>query len=69
MTKACTYIAEKPWFNVVCRIMIKAKQLFRTCSNFVPETDWNKIVKILVDSFGNRLFFNQSTFGGNKNTF
>ncbi len=48
---------------------MRVKQLFRNCNNSVPSTDWNEVVKALVTAYSNKVFFNQSLFGGNKNTF
>jgi hypothetical protein len=41
MEQNCPYIADKSWFKTVYRVIMKVKQLFRTCNNFVLNTNWN----------------------------
>lgn len=61
-------LREKPWFNILVKILIKTKQLLVASSNnlLAPSNKWNDILAILVSVYRNKLFFNQSVFGGNK---
>ena len=66
MKKNCKNIVEKTWFKVVYRMMLKAKQLLKTCIDNVPSSNWGDIVSVLLSAYRNKVFFNQSVFGGNK---
>jgi hypothetical protein len=46
--------------------MMKAKQLLKTCINNVPSSNWEDVVTHLLMAYRNKVFFNQSIFGGNK---
>jgi hypothetical protein len=65
----CPNVANKSWLMTIYRVIKKVKQLYSTCSNFVPSTDWKDITKILINAYRNKIFFNQSIFGANKNMF
>jgi hypothetical protein len=53
----------------VYRVIKKVKQLLKTCLDSVPSTDWKTIIQILIHAYRNKLFFNQSIFGANKNMY
>lgn len=67
LRKNCPNVYKKPWGPLLCRVLGKACQLLKHCTNYVPNTDWNKIIGILLLCYRNKIFFNQSIFGGNKN--
>lgn len=67
LRKNCPNIYSKSWGPLLSRVLGKACQLLKQCTNYVPNTNWNKIIEILLICYRNKIFFNQSLFGGNKN--
>ena len=62
----CPYIAKRSWFRTIVRIVYKIIELKRKVSNSLPPSiDWTAVRKVLVSSYSNKIFFNQSVFGGN----
>jgi len=66
MKQNCSHIATKPWFSVIVRVMRKVKDLLKISQNNVTVSDWSVMVTTLLSSYKNKIFFNQSVFGGNK---
>lgn len=56
------------WFNLLIRIMVKVRQLSKRNSNNLPApvSQWGDILNIFKNCYSNKVFFNQSLFGGNK---
>jgi len=40
----CSHISNKPWFSVIVRVMMKAKELLKICENKIPVSDWSVMV-------------------------
>jgi hypothetical protein len=49
--------------------MLKVKDLLKTAPNSVFSTNWSDVLSVLSISYRNKIFFNQSHFGANKNAF
>lgn len=66
--KCSPELKSKGFFNVLIKIMVKAKQLLAANNSNVPAPNnkWDDIMKIFMADYKSRLFFNRSLFGGNK---
>jgi hypothetical protein len=69
LKKNCPLIYRKPWCRILFRVFSKANQLLKKCINYVPSTNWSDIMNILLSCYRNKVFFNQSLFGGNKSLY
>lgn len=71
MRVKCKSLTDKPWYNLLVRIMVKTKQLLRADGNNMsaPSNRWDDIVDIFTEVYKNKIFFNQSLFGGSKTNF
>jgi hypothetical protein len=69
LKKNCPLIYGKPWCRILFRVLSKANQLLKKCINYVPSTNWNDIMNTLLSCYRNKVFFNQSLFGGNKSLY
>lgn len=56
------------WFNLLVKIMVKVCQLIKRNQNNVPApvSQWDDMLAIFRTCYSNKVFFNQSLFGGNK---
>lgn len=65
MVKSCPYIAQRSWFRTMVRIIFKIIDIKKHISNSVPPSvDWKAVQNVLISAYSNKLFFNQSVFGG-----
>lgn len=48
LKKNCSLISQKPWIRILFRVFCKARQLLKSCSNYVPSINWGIIVEILL---------------------
>jgi len=69
MTRNCSNISQKPWFKTIYRVILRVKNLLKTCQNNIISTNWKDVIDVISLTYRNKIFFNQSNFGGNKNTF
>ena len=56
------------WFNLIVKIMTRVSQLIKRNTNNIPApvSQWDDILNIFKICYSNKIFFNQSLFGGNK---
>lgn len=61
----------QPWYNILVKIMKKTKELLVANKDNMaaPANQWDTILKIFIQCYSNKIFFNQSLFGGSKNLF
>mgnify|MGYP000666357745 CR=1 FL=1 len=71
MMKCNQTLKGQPWFNLLIKIMKQTKQILVSCNNNVPApaSRWDTILNIFMTSYKNKIFFNQSLFGGKKKNF
>jgi hypothetical protein len=69
MKQNCKILSDKPWFNVIVRVMKKAKDLLKLCPSNRTTSNWPDILSTLITSYKSKIFFNQSIFGGNKRNY
>jgi len=43
MAKKCTQINDKPWFNVIVRVIIKVKHIMKSFSSWVSNPNWSDV--------------------------
>jgi hypothetical protein len=65
MIKNCQYVAKRTWFKTIVRIIFKVIQITKLMPfSAPPSTDWEAVKRVLVSAYRNKIFFNQSIFGG-----
>ena len=69
MRKNCSNIIDKNWFKIIYRVMLRVKNLLKTCQTTVISTNWQDVISTLKRTYRNKIFFNQSLYGGPKTTF
>ena len=61
----CKHLASQKWFNILVKIMKKTNELLIYLDGRL-NPDFNVVLNIMIKSYRNKIFINQSIFGGNK---